>query len=236
MRPLDDTRNIGHDERLVVTHLDDAQVGFERGESIVGDLGFGSRDHREQGALARIGEPDQPDVGQDLQFEDEGAFVALLARLRIARRLVRGALEMPVSEAAPAAFEQYELFAVGRHLADIFGERGAVLLFDHTPGDRAQRHGDDDVPGVPARRAGSRAALPVLGELVALVFEVDKRPVLAVALQDDAAALAAVAAVGAAESHEFFTAEMRRAGPSVSRTGKYFHVIYKVRTCHTLII
>ena len=74
-------------------------------------------------------------------------------------------------------FEQYELFAVGRHLADIFGERGAVLLFDHTPGDRAQRHGDDDVPGVPARRAGSRAALPVLGELVALVFEVDKRPV-----------------------------------------------------------
>ena len=82
----------------------------------------------------------------------------------------------------------------------------------------------------------SRAALPVLGELVALVFEVDKRPVLAVALQDDAAALAAVAAVGAAESHEFFTAEMRRAGPSVSRTGKYLHVIYKVRTCHTLII
>ena len=183
VRPLDDTRNIGHDERLVVTHLDDAQVGFERGESIVGDLGFGSRDHREQGALAHIGEPDQPDVGQDLQFEDEGAFVALLARLRIARRLVRGALEMPVSEAAPAAFEQYKLFAVGRHLADIFGERGAVLLFDHTPGDRAQRHGDDDVPGVPARRAGSRAALPVLGELVALVFEVNKRPVLAVALQ-----------------------------------------------------
>ena len=108
--------------------------------------------------------------------------------------------------------------------------------YDHTPGDRAQRHGDDDVPGVPARRAGSRAALPVLGELVALVFEVDKRPVLAVALQDDAAALAAVTAVGAAESHEFFTAEMRRAGPSVSRTGKYLHVIYKVRTCHTLII
>ena len=108
VRPLDDTRNVGHDERLVVAYLDDAQVGFERGESIVGDLGFGSRDHREQGALARIGEPDQPDVGQDLQFEDEGAFVALLARLRIARRLVRGALEMPVSEAAPTAFEQYE--------------------------------------------------------------------------------------------------------------------------------
>ena len=78
--------------------------------------------------------------------------------------------------------------------------------------------------------------MSVLSELVALVFEVDKRPVLAVALQDDAAALAAVAAVGAAESHEFLTAKMRRSGPSVSRTGEYLYVIYKVRTCHTLII
>ena len=40
VRPLDDTRNVGHDERLVVTYLDNAEVGFERGESIVGDLRY----------------------------------------------------------------------------------------------------------------------------------------------------------------------------------------------------
>ena len=116
--------------------------------------------------------------------------------------------------------------------ADIFGERGAVLLFNHTPGDRAQRHGDDDVPGVPARRAGSRAALPVLGELVALVFEVDERPILTVALQNDAAAPSAVAAIGAAEGDELLPTEMRRTGTAVPRTGENLHVVYKVRTSH----
>ena len=72
------------------------------------------------------------------------------------------------------------------------------------------------------------------GELVTLVFEVDQGPVLAVALQDDTAALAAVAAVGAAESHEFLAAEMRRAGSAVTRTGEYLYVIYKIRSCHNV--
>ena len=122
------------------------------------------------------------------------------------------------------------------HLAHRLGGRRPVIVLENALGDRAQRNRDHDVAGVLARGARPGAVLAVLGELVTLVFEVDEGPVLTVALQDDAAALAAVAAVGAAESHEFFTAEMRRAGPSVSRTGKYFHVIYKVRTCHTLII
>ena len=67
-----------------------------------------------------------------------------------------------------------------------------------------------------------------------LVFEVDQGPVLAVALQDDTAALAAVAAVGTAESHEFLAAEMRRAGSAVTRTGEYLYVIYKIRSCHNV--
>ena len=64
--------------------------------------------------------------------------------------------------------------------------------------------------------------LAVLGELVTLVFEVDERPVLLVALQDDAPALAAVTAVGTAESHEFLAA------------GEYLYVIYEIGTCHVI--
>ncbi len=60
VRPLDDTRNVGHDERLVVTHLDDTQVGFERREGVVGDLGLGSRDDREQRDLPALGNPTSP--------------------------------------------------------------------------------------------------------------------------------------------------------------------------------
>ena len=47
-------------------------------------------------------------------------------------------------------------------------------------------------------------------------------------------AAAAVAAVGAAESHEFLAAEMRRACSAVTRTGEYLYVIYKIRSCHNV--
>ena len=229
---LDDARNVGHDERLVIADLDNAEVRLQRREGVVGDLGLRGRNHRQQRRLARIGKTHQPHVGQHLQFENERTLLAVLTRLGIARRLVRGAFEMPVAQTAPAAFEQHELFAVGRHLPHRFGLGRTVLVLIDAVGDRAQRYGDDDVLGILARRTGSGAVLTVLGELMALVFEVDERPVLLVPLQDDAPALAAVTAVGAAESHEFLAPEMRRAAAAVSRTGEYLYVIYEVRSCH----
>jgi hypothetical protein len=47
--------------------------------------------------------------------------------------------------------------------------------------------------------------------------------------QDHVAAPSAVAAVGPAESDEFFAPEMSRTGPSRPRTGEYLDVIYEVR-------
>jgi hypothetical protein len=69
---------------------------------------------------------------------------------------------------------------------------------------------------------------------VTLVFEVDKGPVLALALQNDATALATIATIGATESNEFLAAEVCRAGAAVTRACKNLNVIYKVRTCHIL--
>ena len=135
---------------------------------------------------------------------------------------------MPVSQSAPAALEQDELFAVGGHLSGIF--RRTVL--EHPSGDRSQRYGDNDVLAVLTRRAGPGTAFAVLRELVTLVLKVDQRPVLAVAAQDDMSSATAVAAVRSAEFDEFLAAEMRRPAAAVSGTGEYFHVIYKVRSCH----
>ncbi len=42
----------------------------------------------------------------------------------------------------------------------------------------------------------------------------------------------AVTAVRSAEFDEFLAAEMRRHAAAMSGTGEYFHVIYKVRSCH----
>lgn len=141
---------------------------------------------------------------------------------------------MPVAQTAPAAPEQHEPLAVGRHLAHRFGGRSPVLVLENALGYRAQRNRDHDVAGVLARGARPGAVLAVLGELVTLVFEVDERPVLLVALQDDAPALAAVTAVGTAESHEFFAAKMRRAAAAVPRAGEYLYVIYEIGTCHVI--
>ena len=135
---------------------------------------------------------------------------------------------MPVSQSAPAALEQDELFAVGGHLSGIF--RRTVLK--HPSGDRSQRYGNDDVLTVLTRGAGSGTAFAVLRELVTLVLKVDQRPILAVAAQDDMSSATAVAAVRSAEFDEFLATEMRRPAAAMSGTGEYFHVIYKVRSCH----
>ena len=206
---------------------------FERREGVVGDLGLGGRHDREQRRFPGIGETHESDVGQHLQFEDEGPFVTLLARLRIARRLVRGALEVPVAQSSAAALQQHELLTVLGHLADELRRRALVGL-DNAACHRAQRHGDDDVACILARGAGSGAVLAVLSELVALILEVDERPVLPVAPQHDAAALAAIAAVRTAEGHEFLAAEVCRTGAAVPRAGEYLHVVYKVGTCHNI--
>ena len=71
MRALDDARNVRDDEGAVIRQPNDAKVRFESRERIVGDLGPGSRDHREQCALAGVGLAEQADVGDELQDQLE---------------------------------------------------------------------------------------------------------------------------------------------------------------------
>ena len=53
----------------LLAHGDDAEVGFERREGIVGDLGPRGGDARDERGLAGVGVADQADVGQQLEFE-----------------------------------------------------------------------------------------------------------------------------------------------------------------------
>jgi hypothetical protein len=69
---------------------------------------------------------------------------------------------------------------------------------------------------------------------VTLVFEVDERPILAVALQNDAASTTAIAPIGSSEGYELFPSEVSGAGTAMSRAGKYLYVIDKIRTWHSL--
>ena len=62
----DQARDVGEDE-LAVTRVKRAQHRRERGERVVGHLGLGPRQRRQQRRLAGVGHADQPDVGQQLE-------------------------------------------------------------------------------------------------------------------------------------------------------------------------
>ena len=66
-----------------VAGADDAEVGHQRREGVVGDLGLGRRDGRDEGRLAGVGEPDEGDVGDEPQLE---ARASAPRRTRPARR------------------------------------------------------------------------------------------------------------------------------------------------------
>ena len=100
---LDQAGDVGDHELGVVVDAHDAEVRLERRERVVGDLRLGGRDDADQRALADVGEPDERDVGDQLQLELEPALLAVLALLGEARRAPPVGQEPGVAAAAPAA-------------------------------------------------------------------------------------------------------------------------------------
>ena len=88
---FDEAGNIRDDEAGVIRRFaydDHAEVGLQRGERIVGDLGTRRRDARDQRAFAGVGIADEPDIGQQPEFQPQIALFARLAVFVLARRLM----------------------------------------------------------------------------------------------------------------------------------------------------
>ena len=106
VRAFDEAGHVGDDEGLLIrlfAHGDDAEVGFEGGEGVVGDLGLGGGDAGDEGGLAGVGIADQADVGQQLEFQAVIALLAGAAQFVLARGLVDAGGEVLVAaSAAPA--------------------------------------------------------------------------------------------------------------------------------------
>ena len=99
---LDQAGDVGEHE-LALVAFEHAEHRRERRERVVGDLRRGARQPREQRGLAGVGQPDEPDVGEQLQPQLEPALLARQAALGEARRLARGRGEALVALAARAA-------------------------------------------------------------------------------------------------------------------------------------
>jgi hypothetical protein len=143
---------------------------------------------------------------------------------------------VPVAQTTTATLEEYQLLAV---LCDLTNDLGicltSLLVGEYLLGYSTQWHRDDDVLGISTRRACTVTILAILGKLVALIFKVNKSPILAVALKDDATTLTSVTTIGTSEGYEFLATEVARASTTVTRASEYLYVIYKIRTCHNFL-
>ena len=72
MRALDQARNVGDGEAVVIDRHG-AELGLERGERVIGDLGARARHRREKSRLTGIGQADQAGVRQQLEPQPQPA-------------------------------------------------------------------------------------------------------------------------------------------------------------------
>ena len=132
---------------------------------------------------------------------------------------------MPVAQATSSALQEHYLLFVACHLADIFTRLGII---DH----RTHRHLDDGILAVLSERLVGHTCLAISGEDVTLVTQVEQGPVVAVAMQDDRASLASIAAIGSPLGDVLGAMQVRAATAALARATIDANVIDKIGFCH----
>ncbi len=188
---FDQAWDVGNHERAIHIELHNAEVRDFGGERVVGDFRAGPRDAAEQRAFAGVGFTHQADIGDDFQLERNAARFAFFTAGMIARGLIGSRLEAGVAFTASAAPGADHGFA----------ERGQVFQYVAVLGihnDRAGRHFNDQILGVPAMTLFAAAVPSALGPPLLAMRECRERINARFGDQNDAAAVAAVAAVRSA--------------------------------------
>ena len=180
---------------------------MQRGEGIVGDLRLCSADCGEESGFSGIRQANKSRVGNQLQAQADGALLARLAGIGVARGAIGGRLEMRVAEAAIAALGNRHVLADLREIRD---QRLAVFFIDLCADWHFQHH----ILAVGAGAVLAHAIAAALCLEVLLITVVDQGVEAGDRLHHDVAALAAIAAVRAAELDEFFTPERHAAVPA----------------------
>jgi len=199
---LDDAGDVRHDEADALVHIHHPQIGIQGGEVVVGDLGVRLADHAQKRALAHVGEAHQPHVRQQLQLQHHVVALTGQPRLGEPGHLPCGGGEMLVAPAAAPALAQHEGRVVGHILDDL-----AALRVPHQ---RPTGHPDGQALAVLTGLAPALTVHTVPRHILALVAEVHQRGHIVVHLQNDGAAVAAVAAVGASGGNILLPVERHR--------------------------
>ena len=174
--------------------------------------------------LPTFGIADEADVGEKLQFQAEVAFFAGAAVFVFARSLMRGGGELRIAASAAAAVGDDDALVGTGEVPDFLA---GFFVVD----DGADRNFQDDVFAVAAGFVGAFAVASALGFVFGIEAEMDERVVALAGFHDDVAALAAVAAGGAAAGNEFLAAEGQAAVAAVAGFHSDFGFVDEHRRC-----
>ena len=223
VRAFDEAGKVGDGEGFGVGELADldyAEVGFERGEGVVGDLGLGGGEAGDEGGFADVGVADEAGVGEQTEFEAVVALFAGAAEFVLARGLMGGGGEVLVAAASAAAAGDDDGLAGVGEVVDEFA--GLVVEEEGADGDFE----GDGLAGF-AGAVGAEAVAAALGLVLGVEAEVDQGVVGEGGGHEDVAAVAAVSAGGAATGNELLAAEGHAAVAAVAGLDADFCFINK---------
>ena len=212
-RALDESGHVGHDE-AVVAGAHHAEVGDERGEGVVRDLGPGGAHASDERALPHGGKAHERGVGHELELELDPVLMRGLALLGEGGRAARGRDEMGVAASPGAAGGDHDALAGVREVGQALGmlHGGRVELPDHSP----QRNLQQQVLAVLTILFRALAVRTALGTEMVLETVVDQGGELGVGNDHDVAAAPAVAAIGSSLGHERLAPERHAARAAVA--------------------
>ena len=221
-------RHVG-DRVAAVAGDDHAEVRYKRGERVVGDLRLGGAHRGDEARLAGGRETHERHVGDGLEFEDHVAFLAELAEQGEAGGTAGAVRQRDVAEAAGAAFRGDETIAlmaqVGELLARVLGDALRALgREDHG----AARYGQDQILAFDAVLVVAQAHRAAGRHTVRHETIVQQAGRVTRRLEDDGAAVTAVAAVRAGQRLVLLTADAGRAVAAVTALDMDGHSIHKI--------
>ena len=115
-RPLDESRNVRHDETALIRKLHDAQMRLERREMIRRHFRPRARHFPDETRFPDARKPQKPHIGQDFQLQAHFFFLARLPFFRIRRRPYCGRRKMLIAPSAMAAAHEERLLPFVREI------------------------------------------------------------------------------------------------------------------------
>ena len=205
----DDTWNICHHKGAVVFVRHHTQRRDDGRKGVIGNLGTRRGDLADQRRFTGVGQPQQPHIGHQFQFQAQLAFLPLFARLGKARGLVGSTGKTGITLTSPAPLQQDDSQVVFIHICQhisCFGIRD----------DRSNRNLDDQILTTGAVAVLALAVMTLLGLLVRSMAQLQQGRHAGGGQEDHVPPLAAVATGRTAELNELFMAKGNTTGAAMA--------------------